>query len=629
MSAGLGLSSRARLPESPDPYRLSKLPSGLLLRQAHLPASQRQVSSARYQDLDRSRSVPRDPHSVLPSVSALRTLLRNRYSDKTNLMQIFSEWDRGRVGYIRPTDVVYMLHAMGVQITGNEASLLIASANKSHTGYLNLEEFRELIKSDASPPSTPLPPNADFTSLRHSLENQALKHQTDSMTSFLLQKFQSKLHQMTQNMLKKDKNGTGFITLEDFLMVVEGLKLPMECRSHWERIYGEYGGEQGLEIRRFVERLGGKQGIYAQEEGGKDGFVVLDSRSVPINKLETIENRSRRVKRLLKDHFQSEDSLCRALSACSGREITLRDLKEFVCSEAEMDPREAIGKEDIEGFLSVVLYNAYGKADVEAIAHSVFVEEYRDEMSTRKRRPLPPVNRLDVAPLTSSRRAELLNELGTKLYSQRCGQAFQAFRYCDIDNDGYVSREDFKTALKRLNIPFADYESDQLLDYLDEDKNGFLSYKEFANGLKINASRRELHSVLAAAKEMYQRQSEALKSSPSKTDASLQEGYAGKPQGHITRDVFQSPYSIDPESRFHRKNLSPISYTQEDRIKRQRQVDARLNVIQQFHSRQQHSIETIEKHTEDMQNRKLWQKAAAVENYARVKFMQRCRIFPS
>lgn len=623
-----------------DPYRLSSLPSGLILRQPIPASARRQPLSAGPSDIVRSRSTPRDLNGpILPSVEALRTLIRNRYARRGNLVQVFNEWDRGRLGYIRPEDVMYMLGAMGMRVSLEEASLLVASANKSRTGHLSLEEFREMIKCEV----TVLPTDSDVTSVRQSLEDRAIQLQQDSLHSFLLQKLRSRLHQVTQAMLKKDKTGSGFINLKDFLAVVDSLKLPAEAvnDSQWERVYMAYGGTaEGLNIRSFAEALQQSESprklnpVLRQYQltpspdiTDRDEFVVLDGRSVPVNKLEAIQTRARRIKRVLRDRFKSEDSLHRALFASGGKDITVANLKSFLCDEAALDPMESIGKEDIEAFLSAVQYSAYGRADIKSIARSVFIEEYRDDSLTRKTRPLPPAR--PAPPSTQamplSRREELLNELGVKLYAQRCAQAFQAFRFFDRDGDGYVSREDFKSGLQRLNIPFEANESDQLLDYLDQDRNGFLSYQEFACGLRLNPGRRELPSVLAAAKDMYQRNSLVLKSSPRKMESMQEPGmcYGQRPEGHVTRDIFQSPstHSIDEKSRFQRKNLSPISYTREDRERKQRQIDGRMSVIKEYRGRESSTIAELERAAEEHANRRLWQKAAAVESYEKVRTM--------
>ena len=643
---GNALSSSNLLTE--DPYRLSSLPSGLILRQPKATSARRQPLSAGTSEIVRSRSTPRDLNSpVLPSVEALRTLIRNRYARRGNLVQVFNEWDRGRLGYIRPEDAMYMLSAMGMHVSLEEASLLVASANKSRTGHLNLEEFREMIKCDV----TSLPtPDSDVTSVRQSLEDRAVQLQQDSLHSFLLQKLRSRLHQVTQAMLRKDKTGSGFISLKDFLAVVDSLKLPAEAvnDSQWERVYTAYGGAaEGLDIRAFAEALQQSESPrklnpvlrqYHQTPSpdltDRDEFVVLDGRSVPVNKLEAIQTRARRIKRVLRDRFKSEESLYRALFASGGKDITVANLKTFLCDEAAIDPMESIGKEDIEAFLSAVQYSAYGRADIKSIARNVFIEEYRDDSLTRRTRPLPPARPAipSTQAMALSRREELLNELGVKLYAQRCAQAFQAFRFFDRDGDGYVSREDFKSGLQRLNIAFEAQESDQLLDYLDQDRNGFLSYQEFACGLRLNPGRRELPSVLAAAMDMYQRNALVLKSSPRKMESRQEPGmhYGQRPEGHVTRDIFQSPstHSIDEKSRFQRKNLSPISYTQEDRERKQRQVEGRMSVIKEYRGRESSSIAELERAAEEQANRRLWHKAAAVESYEKVRTTQRCRIFP-
>ncbi len=50
-------------------------------------------------------------------VNYLRTMLRNRYMNRSNLMGMFRSWDGGRKGYLDAKDIHHMLQSVGIPST--------------------------------------------------------------------------------------------------------------------------------------------------------------------------------------------------------------------------------------------------------------------------------------------------------------------------------------------------------------------------------------------------------------------------------------------------------------------------------------------------------------------------------
>lgn len=81
----------------------------------------------------------------LEKVREIRRALRRRYATRKNLAKIYSSWDEDNTGYITTENVYSMMRKMGLNVNVDEARVLIASANKSGTGQLSLDEFLDLI----------------------------------------------------------------------------------------------------------------------------------------------------------------------------------------------------------------------------------------------------------------------------------------------------------------------------------------------------------------------------------------------------------------------------------------------------------------------------------------------------
>ena len=81
----------------------------------------------------------------LEKVREIRRALRRRYATRKNLAKIYASWDEDHTGYISTDNVYTMMKRLGLNVNFDEARVLIASANKSGSGDLSLDEFLDLI----------------------------------------------------------------------------------------------------------------------------------------------------------------------------------------------------------------------------------------------------------------------------------------------------------------------------------------------------------------------------------------------------------------------------------------------------------------------------------------------------
>lgn len=94
-----------------------------------------------------------DKHSVdtlknnvnLEKVREARRVLRRRYASRKNMYSIYNAWDEEHKGVVNIDDVYNMSKKLGLNLNVDEARVLLASANKSGTGVLALDEFLDLI----------------------------------------------------------------------------------------------------------------------------------------------------------------------------------------------------------------------------------------------------------------------------------------------------------------------------------------------------------------------------------------------------------------------------------------------------------------------------------------------------
>ena len=81
----------------------------------------------------------------LEKVREARRVLRRKYANRKNIQKIYSTWDEENAGVVTADNVFNMSKKLGLNLNYDEARVLLASANRTSSGSLNLDEFLDLI----------------------------------------------------------------------------------------------------------------------------------------------------------------------------------------------------------------------------------------------------------------------------------------------------------------------------------------------------------------------------------------------------------------------------------------------------------------------------------------------------
>lgn len=216
--------------------------------------------------------------------------------------------------------------------------------------------------------------------------------------------------------------------------------------------------------------------------------------------LDQIEHRLVRVSRLLKRSFGSEKALSKALRDSvtfidKNDNFSVDDLKMFVLTSCKDHiAHKNISKQDVESFLSALVYNAYGATNIGTVAEMVFSEEnYVAKQLSRKIRANPPPEEVNEevlqsisidGPINYKKAGQVLSEIEQKVYFGGLprGGTFQTVyrKIFDCDGDGFVSHADFEEACRKLQIRSDASAVMQAIRVLDKDQKGFFDYNTFS-----------------------------------------------------------------------------------------------------------------------------------------------------
>ena len=81
----------------------------------------------------------------------------------------------------------------------------------------------------------------------------------------------------------------------------------------------------------------------------------------------------------------------------------------------------------------------------------------------------------------SSARRSTSAQLGSEeVQAMMVQKAIELFALCDVDNKGYISKNEMQKLQQELKLEKEQLEA--VFDSLDDDKNGYLTLEEFTNG---------------------------------------------------------------------------------------------------------------------------------------------------
>lgn len=170
--------------------------------------------------------------------------------------------------------------------------------------------------------------------------------------------------------------------------------------------------------------------------------------------------------------------------------VSVDDMKQFVIGHCQNEMvTKKITKQDVEGFLSAFVYNAYGATNASTIAPLVFTDEnyVAKKLNGRQRANPPPADingDLDLYEVTQDgihnhRVKDVLKNLEEKVF-QGPVKIYQVFRQFDKDGDGFVSYADFEDQLSALQVSASKQEIAGIMKHLDKEGKGYLDFRAFS-----------------------------------------------------------------------------------------------------------------------------------------------------
>ena len=604
----------------------------------------------------------------LAKVGEIRSTLRKRYANRSNFRTIFNQWDRESLGVIRPEDVHHMANQLGIAVNKDEARVLVASANQSNSGVLTMEDFLHLVFDDSNQL------NVDLSSLKAESTLQAdcrlelaVNEHSRSQQEQIKWHLKQHLPDLTGQLLKSDKGRSGVVSLEAFCEVMNNLRLPQAVSSEkvWKLLFRDAGGkEEGLKYKEFMksveEYAPGEEVLQRQRAGEASPRhpllakratslhplqpprpTVLDPQRVPLNKVESILAKSRRICTVLREKFTTEAELRAALEDKAGKAVSQDQLRAFV-TEAVSETTHS----ELNSFLSRYIYNRQMQTSVQSVVFSVYNDDFKPDLQLERRiRAIPPSEEPLVLPAAPNQPSlkRILQALDEKVFTQGVFHSYKAYKLFDSDNDGYVNLEDLGKGLTVLNIPHSPEEVVDLMGLMDEGRKGYVEFHEFAqvvkpdtvyqNSLKLGSAPLKYPNYVQPSKEFLAVQLarapavnqayEALRTQykPLSLNFSLKPctRFGATPEHKNTFTSFVPPEDagmhLGAKGRFLAKNLDPINLGSLDRDSKLGLQQAKCTRIRESWEKLQERIVLQDEKADQLDEAKVSHRAAFRDEY--------------
>lgn len=467
----------------------------------------------------------------LKKVADIRRTIRRRYANRNDFRKIFNQWDEKAIGVLSPEDIFKMVNKIGIPINIHEARVLVASANKSNTGALNLNEFMRLIFDQDDKL------NVDLTSLAEDpddnlkiidMHNLAVNKHTEMLQSQLKTFLKDRFFGLAPQFTRKDKKKTGKVNFEEFVSILNNMDLPYTLNSEkiWKILYNDNAQNAGLYYKDFLKKIedfvapeipiGDK--FFDMEESKNDEIEekyyveeekkvldplkkmnILNRQKVPVNQLDNFFLRARKIRLFLRDAAESEGKLFGELTERGNNGvISLDQLKDYVVEKLQDRKTLKITKKELEGFLSSYVYNKDGVTPIEEVAKNIYMEDTKASYELHKiKRAVPPIREnIEFKAERGEGVKRILKCIEEKFFDQGSQRANDIFKKFDRDRDGYITLEDLEKALVINQIVHEPEDVDDFMAFLDSEQKGYIQFKDFAEKIRPN--------ILATNKERLQ-----------------------------------------------------------------------------------------------------------------------------
>lgn len=572
------------------------------------------------------------PESLLHSI-------QTRYCHHSDLQAVFLRWDKHAKGVLTPEDIVDMAQELGLTIDLTDAQKVVTDTDKIGLNGINYTDFERFIRS--KPSFSPVKPHIDppQTPLYHQLQSQ----------------IQSKLPQITSKFLRTDKNHTGFITRTAFCEALNDLGLPSSCSNPqiWLRLYRDMKGtDTGIDYKSFLTAIEAYKPANSVVLPSKSTFetdlkpikvtesTIIDPQKVPINQISTILAKSRRISRLLREKYPNKSDLLTDLQAISKKNtLKMNDIKEFIEEITRNAPNFNLKREEIDYFLSRFTYNREKETAIGTIIDSIYQsEDYLETKMQQRNRIFPSKNR-ENAEKSEKNVYELVRKVEGKLGLESGASVWQGFKRLDEDKDGFLTVEDLKMGLERLNVSYNEGEVESWLGEMDREGRGYADYHDFTlflgkdRGNSDNSAAQPslsfISSQLARSKGLDQSFIEA-RTRLMDSQLTRQTRFSSTPHHNNTflqhQPAETSSLYISEKDRLVLKRLEPWNIAAEDRMRQERLRSAKEQRYRDVQSSLTDSLAQATIKASQLDSSRLTQKAAFREDYERVSAKQRCHL---
>jgi Ca2+-binding EF-hand superfamily protein len=455
----------------------------------------------------------------LKKVADIRRTIRRRYASRTDFRKIFKQWDANSVGVLTSEDVFSMVNQIGIPINMKEARVLVASANASNTGALDLDEFMKLIFDQDDRINVDLSLLADEEKNEVKLlkrHTDAVNKQTEMVQKELKGMLKERVYGLIPQFVRKDKGKTGTVSFEEFVGILNNMDLPQHLSSEkaWKRLYQESSNGSGFKYQSFISEIEKfepetEQIIHkaenTEESKQKDpqnsnqhisprfnplgNIIVLDRQKVPVNHLENFFVYARKIRHFLRENSESEGKLLEELKKRGEKSvISLENLAEFVVDKLQEKKTLKITKKELEGFLSSYVFNKDGVTPIDEVANNIFMEDTKADFELCKIKRAVPPNRdpstAEYKPSTNIKK--LLLKIEDKFFNYGSHKSNDVFKSFDQDRDGFVTEEDVEKTLAYYQIMHSKSDVKELMALLDEEKKGYVTFNEFNKVIQTN-----------------------------------------------------------------------------------------------------------------------------------------------
>jgi len=458
----------------------------------------------------------------LEKVREAKRVLRRKYGNRVNMHRIFQAWDSEKKGRISAENFFTMAKKLGLNLNYDESRVLIATADKSATGNLTLDEFFDLVNNKDDALNVDLDHISKYVDANYLLQKERLEddnvikrleenarkaRETKHMNQVTLI-LKNKLPEIALGFNLIDPNRKGYTTYDCFEQNIKKLGLDSHLISendikalfkkntrdnhtinyrtflenlknfnfYYEEAYKEHENQpHSVEIKQYVSA----PAPVKKEEG----ISIVDIKNVPYSTVYTFLGKKRRISRLIQKFFPKKQDLKTyfsqtlnlPLETAESHVLSQKEAKDAVMNLFKKLDINNLSNRDFEGFLSTFIYNKHHETEVKEILNGIYEEDEEEliaKINGRRKGPAPQKSALELNPNVGE-----IDIVDSKIL-RNCSSA----RNISDFNPRIAGKRDINSLLKMIDDNIFVVGKKKYYDIFkmfDVDKDGFISRKDF------------------------------------------------------------------------------------------------------------------------------------------------------